>query len=308
MEFEALLAVKDDKALVERERVQEIHEALGTDLPDEIAMIFCVGPADRYCSRICCSTGLKNALNLKEQNPDANITVLFRDIRTYGFKEELYTKAREAGIRFIRYEKEIKPEVEDLNGKVIIRIQDLELGIPVTLEPDLLVLSNPIIPSEGSDKLASTCKTAVDGDGFFLEAHVKLRPVDFASEGLYMAGMAHYPKLLDETIAHAQAAASRASVVLSKTKLTVGGIVAQVDPSLCVGCLTCVRVCPFDVPAIDATIEGGGNIVGAAFIEPTICQGCGSCVAECPAKAIQLLHYQDDQIMVKLDALLIGEG
>ena len=151
-------------------------------------------------------------------------------------------------------------------------------------------LFTAIIPGK-SEELAHLFKVPLNEDKFFLEAHMKLRPVDFASDGLYMAGMAHYPKLLDETIAHAQAAASRASVVLSKTKLTAGGIVAKVDPSQCVGCLTCVRVCPFDVPSIDATIEGGGNIIGAAFIEPTICQGCGTCVAECPAKAIQLLHY-----------------
>ena len=121
-----------------------------------------------------------------------------------------------------------------------------------------------------------------------------------------MAGMAHYPKLMDETIAHAQAAASRASVILSKETLTAGGIVAEVDSNKCVACLTCVRVCPFDVPIIDEAIEGNGDIPGAAYIEPTICQGCGTCVSECPAKAIELLHYQDDQIMIKLDALLAG--
>jgi heterodisulfide reductase subunit A-like polyferredoxin len=288
--------------------VAEVKKHIDKDLPDEIVMILCVGPADRYCSRICCSTGLKNALNLKQKNPDARVTILFRDIRTYGFKEDLYTRAREAGIRFIRYEKETPPQVEDVDGKIRVQTSDPELGLPILFQPDLLVLSNPIIPSEDADKLASTCKTSVDGDGFFLEAHVKLRPVDFATEGLYMAGMAHYPKLLNETIAHAQASASRAAVVLSKEKLTAGGIVAQVDPEKCVGCLTCVRVCPFDVPTIDETIHGNGNILGAAYIEPTICQGCGNCVAECPAKAIQLLHFQDDQIMVKLDALLLGEA
>jgi heterodisulfide reductase subunit A-like polyferredoxin len=307
MEFEAILAASEGKTPALMDRVAEVQGQLGKKLPDEIAMILCVGPADRYCSRICCSTGLKNALHLKQKNPDARITVLFRDIRTYGFKEDLYTRAREAGIRFIRYEEDSPPHVSDVNGQFQVEISDPQLGIPIHLRPELLVLSNPIVPSEGAHKLASTCKTSVDGDGFFLEAHVKLRPVDFASEGLYMAGMAHYPKLLDETIAHAQASASRAAVVLSKEKLTAGGIVAQVDPEKCVGCLTCVRVCPFDVPTIDETTRGSGNILGAAFIEPTICQGCGNCVAECPAKAIQLLHFQDDQIMIKLDALLIGE-
>ena len=147
----------------------------------------------------------------------------------------------------------------------------------------------------------------VDSDGFFLEAHVKLRPVDFASDGVFMAGMAHYPKFIDESIVQAQAAAARAARILSRENLVAGGVVAEVDPEMCVGCLTCVRVCPFDVPQVVSTELGVGGIVGAAFIEPTVCQGCGNCVAECPAKAIQLSHYQDDQIMVKVDALLLSE-
>jgi heterodisulfide reductase subunit A-like polyferredoxin len=307
-EFEGLLAEAQGEDLALGENALQAQQALAKDLPDEIVMIFCVGPADRYCSRICCSTGLKNALTLKELNPKAQITVLFKDIRTYGFKEELYTEARRAGIRFIRYDSERQPEIELDRGMLRVKSFDPHLGLPIQLQPELLVLSNPIIPAEGAEKLASTCKTAIDGDGFYLEAHVKLRPVDFASEGLYMAGMAHYPKLLDETLAHAEAAASRASTILSKPTLTAGGVVAEVDPQKCVGCLTCLRVCPFDVPVIDEMALGNGSIKGAAYIEPTICQGCGNCVAECPAKAIQLLHYQDDQIMVKLDALFIGES
>ncbi|NIM93186.1 MAG: FAD-dependent oxidoreductase [Anaerolineales bacterium] len=307
-EFEAFLAAADGGPVIFNDRVGEIRTSLGTDLPEEIVMIFCVGPADRYCSRICCSTGLKNALLLQELNPDTRITVLFRDIRTYGFKEDLYTKAREAGIRFVRYDPSEPPEILQRGDGIEVKIHDPHLNMPIHLEPDLLVLSNPILPAEGAGELASTCKTAIDGDGFFLEAHIKLRPVDFASDGLYMAGMAHYPKLLDETITHARAAASRASVVLSKSKITAGGVVAHVDPEKCVACLTCVRVCPFEVPVIDEDIAGNGSIWGAAFIEPTICQGCGNCVAECPAKAIQLLHFQDDQIMIKLDALLVGES
>jgi heterodisulfide reductase subunit A len=306
LEFEALLATAEGKEPRLIEKVRPAQNVIGKNLPDEVAIIHCVGPADRYCSRICCTTALKNALALKELNPEARITILYQDIRTYGFKEDLYTKARELGIRFIRYEPEDKPEVQ-FNGEGIhVKTHDHALGIPLTLQPEILVLSNPIVPSEGAHQLASTCKTAVDGDGFFLEAHVKLRPVDFATDGLYMAGMAHYPKLMDETIAHAQAAASRASVILSKETLTAGGIVAEVDSSKCVACLTCVRVCPFDVPMIDESIDGNGDIPGAAYIEPTICQGCGTCVSECPAKAIDLLHYQDDQIMIKLDALLAG--
>jgi heterodisulfide reductase subunit A-like polyferredoxin len=140
-------------------------------------------------------------------------------------------------------------------------------------------------------------------DGFFLEAHVKLRPVDFAADGIFMAGLAHYPKLLDETIAQAKAAASRAASILSQESMLTNARVAVVDPQKCVGCLTCVRICPYDVPRISNEYTGVGGIMGAAYIEPAICHGCGSCASECPAQAIQLMHYHDIQILTKVDAL-----
>lgn len=270
-------------------------------------MILCVGPAERYCGRICCTTALKNALTLKRLKPAARVTVLYKDIRTYGFRESLYTEARKAGVLFVRYDDPNPPEVQSRDGKLEIRVRDPNLGRQLTLLPDLLMLSTPAVPPEGAHKLASQFKVSVDTDGFFLEAHVKLRPVDFASDGLFMAGMAHYPKFLDETIVQAQAAASRASRVLSLPTLTAGGVVAQVDVDKCVGCLTCVRVCPFSVPRVVDDHHGVGGIVGAAYIEPTVCQGCGNCASECPAKAIQVAHYMDDQIMVKLDALMAGD-
>jgi heterodisulfide reductase subunit A-like polyferredoxin len=144
----------------------------------------------------------------------------------------------------------------------------------------------------------------VDANGFFSEAHVKLRPVDFATDGIFMAGMAHYPKLLDETMIQAQAAASRAARVLSQETMTAGGRVAVVDELKCTGCLTCVRICPFNVPQIQSNLTGVGNILGAAYIEPSVCQGCGLCAAECPARAIQLMHYTDAQMIAKVSALL----
>jgi heterodisulfide reductase subunit A-like polyferredoxin len=237
-------------------------------------------------------------------NPSARVTVLYKDLRTYGFKERLYTRAREAGILFVRYEDDRPPQVQADEGRLEIHVLDPGLRRTLQLRPDLLVLSTPVVPSEGARQLASVLKVPVDRDGFFLEAHVKLRPVDFASEGLFMAGMAHYPKLLDETIVQAKAAAARAARLLSQTTRTAGGVVAEVNPDLCVGCLTCVRVCPFDIPRVVSENVGVGGIAGTAYIEPTICQGCGNCVAECPAKAIQLVHFRDDQIMVKLEALL----
>jgi heterodisulfide reductase subunit A-like polyferredoxin len=171
----------------------------------------------------------------------------------------------------------------------------------------LLVLSTPIVPPEGARQLASRLKLSIDMDGFFLEAHVKLRPVDFAADGVFMAGLAHYPKFLDETISQAQAAASRAASILSQKTMLTNARVAHVDPIKCVGCLTCVRICPYDVPVVSNDFTGIGNILGAASIEPAICHGCGTCASECPAQAIQLMHYTDAQTLTKVDALFEQE-
>jgi heterodisulfide reductase subunit A-like polyferredoxin len=184
-----------------------------------------------------------------------------------------------------------------------VRVRDPILGLDLELRPDLLVLSTPIVPPQGARELASRLKVPLDMDGFFLEAHPKLRPVDFASDGLFMAGVAHYPKFLDETIVQAQAAAARAAIILSQDSVLTNARVAVVDQARCVGCLTCVRACPYDVPKVSANFTGVGNIVGAAFIEPAMCHGCGICAAECPAKAIQLKHYRDAEMLPKIDAL-----
>jgi len=273
---------------------------------NSVVMIQCVGPAEQFCSRICCTNALKNALALKDKNPDAQISILFKDIRTYGFKERLYTEARENGVVFIRYDDEHKPEVliGDSNQKPSVIAWDPILKRKFDLKPDLVVLSMPVVPRPESKELAKFFKVPLDSDNFYLEAHVKLRPVDFSTNGVFMAGMAHYPKLLDESIIQAQAAAARAARVLSRDTLTVGGRVAIVDEVKCTGCLTCVRICPFDIPQIKPNLTGIGNIMGAAYIEAAICQGCGICVAECPARAIQLMHYTDEQMKAKVDALL----
>ena len=291
----------DPRILTQQEFEQRLGE--GRDLPDSVVMIQCVGPAERYCSRICCTTALKNALMLKRHKPQAQVTVIYRDIRTFGFKERIYQEARRAGVLFVRYDFDRKPEVQAADSRLRIRVWEPVLGEELVLEPDLLVLSMPVVPSPGSRELAARLKLPVDLDGFFLEAHVKLRPVDFATDGFFLAGMAHYPKFLGEAIAQAQAAAARAATVLSRDYLEVGGVVAQVDPEKCVGCLTCVRICPYRVPRIRADLMGVGGIVGAAYIEPAQCHGCGVCVGECPAKAIQLLHYRDVQMEAKIGAM-----
>jgi heterodisulfide reductase subunit A-like polyferredoxin len=288
-EFEALLAGKP------AERA----------LPDSVVMVQCVGPAERFCSRICCTVALKNALVLKGLNPEAQVVILYRDIRTYGFKERLYTEAREAGVLFVRYDDAHRPQVVINDaGDLSVQAFDPVLAHDLRLNPEMVVLSMPVVPGDGVGELAAMFKAAVDDDGFFLEAHVKMRPVDFATDGVFMAGMAHYPKLLEETIIQAQAAAARAARVLSRETLTAGGRVAVVDESSCTGCLTCVRICPFGVPVIRPGLSGVGDIMGAAYIEAAVCQGCGSCVSECPARAIQLMHYTDAQMRAKVRALV----
>ncbi len=299
-----------DPRIVSQLELEELLARPGAEPPEKVVMIHCVGPAEKFCSRLCCTTSLKNALKLKELNPGARITVLYRDIRTYGFKEQLYTEARRAGIVFVRYEFERKPEVlVQPGGPLEVRAWEPVLQRELRLDADLVVLSTPIVASKGARELATRLKVPVDMDGFFLEAHVKLRPVDFASDGMFVAGLAHYPKFLDESIAQAQAAAARAAGILAQEKMATSARVAVVDPLRCVGCLTCVRTCPYHVPRIAADEMGVGNIAGAAFVEAAICHGCGSCAAECPAKAIQLMHSTDRQNLAKIDALFqLQEG
>ena len=296
----------------ERILTQQAFEALlagpQSEMPDlkSVVMIQCVGPADKFCSRICCTVALKNAIALKERQPHCQVVILYKDIRAYGFKERSYTAARQHGVIFIRYEDRRRPQlVWNEAGKLShVVAWDPVLDETILLNADLLVLSMPVVPASDVQELASLFRVPIDADGFFLEAHVKLRPVDFSTDGVFMAGMAHYPKLLDETRIQAQAAASRAACVLSQENLAAGGRVAVVDAAMCTGCLTCVRVCPFNVPNIQADLSGVGGILGAAYIEAAVCQGCGTCAAECPARAIQLMHYTDAQMAAKVSALV----
>ena len=306
-EFEALLAEEIGRLgdwTIERKGADGQSKIVNPKSKiQNVVMIQCIGPAEQYCSRTCCTIALKNALKLKELNPAAQVTVLYQDIRTYGFKERLYTEARRRGVIFIPYQLAQKPQVQISAESLEVRVMEPMLSREMVLKPDLVVLSMPMVPADGAAELANRLKVGVDLDGWLMEAHVKLRPVDFATEGLYLAGAAHYPKLLDETITQAQAAAARAAIILTQDRLKVGGVVAQVNPAACVGCLTCVRFCPFGVPQIKLDLTGVGDIAGAAFIEPAQCQGCGICVTECPARAIQLLHYRDVQVEAKLEAM-----
>ncbi|MBW1721748.1 MAG: FAD-dependent oxidoreductase [Deltaproteobacteria bacterium] len=260
--------------------------------------IQCVGsriPERPYCSKVCCTHSLESALELKKINPEMNVYILYRDLRSYGFREDLYRKARENGVLFIRYDLEALPEVtSDGKGALSLRVRDHVLGRPVSLSPDLLILASAILPNENKE-LFELFKVPINGEGFLIEAHMKLRPVDFASEGLFMAGLAHYPKPIDETITQAKAAVARTMTILSKEVILVGGVVATVNSDRCAACLTCVRTCPYGAPRIGEE--------GYAIIDPAECRGCGACVAECPGKAISLQHFTDEQIIAKTDAL-----
>lgn len=279
----------------------ELERALhfGTFSPSNrtIVMIQCAGSRDDerpYCSRVCCSMAVKNALKLKKQHPESNIFVLYRDIRTYGFREKYYKEAREAGVIFMRYETENLPVISDTFNLVTLKSPDFpEL---VEIEADAIVLSTGIDAPKDNRKLANMLKVPLNGDGFFVEAHLKLRPVEFATEGIFLCGLAHSPKLTDENISQARAAASRAATILSKTQLEVGGQVSSVDQEKCISCMTCVRACPYHAPFVNA--ENKAEIAAAA------CMGCGICSSECPAQAIQLRNFQSDQFAAMLEALL----
>ncbi|MBS1251025.1 MAG: NAD(P)H-quinone oxidoreductase subunit I, chloroplastic [Anaerolineales bacterium] len=268
---------------------------------DEVVMIQCVRAPDAadYCSRICCTSTMKNAIRIKLLNPDCRVTVLYKDIITYGFREQFYTEARRRGVIFVRYDDETNPVVEEVDGRLHVTVQEPVLKQKMTFEPDLLALNMAIVPSTGTAKLAKVLDAPLSVEGFFMEAHVKMRPMDLRDEGVFVAGMAHYPKFIEETIAHAQATAGRALTILSKQPLYIGGAVAEVDQSKCVGCLTCARTCPFSIPDIQPTQTGVGDILGAAYIDPALCHGCGTCTGECPAKAIQLTHYTDQQVVAQ---------
>ncbi|MGC8839050.1 MAG: 4Fe-4S dicluster domain-containing protein, partial [Anaerolineae bacterium] len=241
----------------------------------------------------------------REANPEVQVAILYhRDIRTYGRLEALYTRARRMGVLFIRYPEGERPRVSLEGERPVVQVTDTVLNLDLTLEPDVLVLSEAVVPAEGHRDLAELFKFSCTLEGFFLEAHVKLQPVDFPSEGLYLAGMCHYPKLLEEAQTQALAAAARAARILSRERLEVGGVVAVVDQTRCTGCLTCVRACPFGAVRINPEAVGAGGILGAAEVQAAACRGCGICAAECPAKAIQLEHFRDEQIWAKIDALL----
>ena len=287
----------DERVMTQIELSRRL-EVDGADDMKNIVMIQCVGSRNDEnpnCSRVCCQTAVKNALRIKALNPASNVYILNRDIRTYGLLEDYYREAREEGILFPRFDEDDPPRVASGVDGLMVTFKDQTLQRNIGIHADLLVLSSGM-RAEDTQELASILKLARSEDGYFMEAHVKLRPVDMAGEGIFVCGTAHGPKLISESITQAHAVTSRATTFLSQSEITLSAVTARVDQDKCAACLVCLRACPHDVPRI--------NEDGVSEIDEALCHGCGICAAECPAKAIELSWYEDEQIITKIDALL----
>jgi len=284
----------DGKTVVTQLELERMLKEGGVDA-DTVVMIQCVGSRNEkraYCSKVCCLNALKNAMLIKEANPDAQVFVLYRDMVTQGTKyEDYYGKARETGITFIKYSPERQPVLE----KGSVRVYDEFLGDEISLLYDLVVLSTPMVAHPDSADLAQKLKVPVDDNGFFLEAHVKLRPVDFATDGIYLCGCAHWPADVGESILQAYGAASRASILLSVGHVKTEPLIPVVDEEKCSGCSLCELTCPFKAIHIEETEKGRKAKVIAAS-----CKGCGACGAGCPQRAIIMSHFTDEQLLAQV--------
>ena len=306
---EEFLYGKDPKIMTQKELEEKMTHSPGALRGlRNVVMIQCVGSrnGDRpYCSRICCSEAVKNALKLKAMARDLNVYILYRDMRTYGFKEDYYEKARGEGVLFIRYEPEREPRLENGEEGLAVTVYEPILRDDLFIRTDLLVLSPGIVPSYENENLSKMLKVPLNEDGFFLEAHMKLRPVDFATEGVFLAGLAHHPKSIDESISQANAAVARALTYLSKTHLETIGTVSEVNEKTCVGCGLCETICPYK--AIEILTKR--TIVGEKLVSQvnkTLCKGCGACVASCRSGSIDLKGFTTEEIVAQIERLAMG--
>ena len=271
-----------------------------------VVMIQCVGSRDAdhpYCSRVCCSDAVKNALKIKQRFPQTNVYILYRDIRTYGFKESYYTKARQHGVAFVRYDEDRKPEVSRNGEGLEVTVYDQTLGMPLNISADLVVLSAGIHPHEDNHKIAQFLKVPLNSEGFFLEAHMKLRPVDFMTDGVFLCGLAHSPKGIDESILQAQAAAARAASVLVQDSLELGANISQVVDESCDGCAYCIDTCPYKAITL-LEYKWQGSIKKVVETNDSTCKGCGCCQATCPKKGVFIRGFTLDQIEAQIHAAL----
>ncbi len=268
-----------------------------------LVMIQCVGCRNEernYCSRVCCSESVKNALKLKEINPHMDIYILYRDLRTYGFREDYYREARGRKVRFIRYEPDDEPRVEavkEKGGSILkVTLTDQTLNGKVSINADILSLAAAVVPA-GTEEISKLFKVTLNPDGFFKEAHVKLQPVEFATDGVYLCGMAHYPKFIPETINQSYGAAGRVLALLSQDVVTASGSVCEINEKKCMGCGACVDACTYGALELQDSKRGK-----KAVINPVLCKGCGLCNSKCPTAAVSLKHYTDDELMKQIDA------
>jgi len=295
-----LYGYKENQNVVTQLDLEQLLRNGNLKKPEKVVMIQCVGARERtgrtYCSRICCQVALNNVFQLKKLYPNTDVTVLFRDLQTYGENEHFYKEARDNFVNFIRYDSKRPPKVTTgSDGNLLVTVYDTYLGAEIELESDLVVLSTPLVQHEDGKKLSSVLKVPLGADGFFFEVHPKLRPVEFASEGIYVCGAAHGPKDVVESVAQAYAAASKASIPMAAGKIKAGAVKASVSEEICVNCDACVVSCVFN--AIEASPFGLPRIIEAN------CKGCGVCASECPMGAMQLKHFKDDQIIAEIEAL-----
>ncbi|MGB9552791.1 MAG: 4Fe-4S dicluster domain-containing protein, partial [bacterium] len=273
--------------------------------PQTVIMIQCVESRDNdhpYCSRVCCQEALRNSLKIKELSPNTEVIVLYRDIRSYGLNELYYTQAREAGVLFLNYREEAPPEVYK-NGTLRVRVQEGILNRVIDLPADYVVLSVGIRPNPENERLAKLFKVPLTQDGFFLEAHAKLRPVEFATDGVFLAGLAHSPRLVEESIAQAKAAAGKAAILLSKEGIEAGGKIAKVNERICVGCGLCELICTYGaIKVVEKKVLG--QLKKVAEVNPSLCKGCGACAGGCRPNAIDLEGFSNAQISEALEAML----
>jgi heterodisulfide reductase subunit A len=290
---------QDQRVLTGLELQKKIRDGNELGTCRTAVFVQCVGsriPERPYCSKVCCTQSIKSALSLKSKKPDMDIFILYRDLRSYGLREDLYREARSQGIKFIRYHNEKGISVSAAENGLEINFSDRVLQRQMVIQSDLLVLASAIVP-EKSNPLAPMFKISQNADGFFAEAHVKLRPNDFATDGVFVCGLAHAPKPIEESISQAQAAASRAVTVLSQLEISVSGTVALIDPNFCSSCGVCVEVCPYSAPKFNENTT-------KAEIQSTLCKGCGLCVASCRSGAIHLKGFDTGQIMAMIQTCL----
>ena len=283
----------------------ELEEKLlkGPVQAKNVVMIQCVGSRNKeapYCSRVCCTEAVRNAIQIKKASPSTEVYILHKDIRTYGFREDYYKLAGELGVKFVRFDENADPKLERQGANLSILVDDVILGETLRLRPDLVVLSTGIRPNQDNEDLAKLLKVPLSKDGYFLEAHMKLRPVDFATDGIFLAGLAHWPKFMDETIAQASGAAARAMTIISKDELTGTAFVPVVDETKCRACGTCEGVCAYKAVSM---VEISPGILKAR-VNPMMCKGCGGCGAVCPTGAIVSTHFTDKQLLAAARAIL----